>query len=112
MSRYRINPGEFRHIITFQEMEERKNQFGEMTKVWVDKFSTRAGIYPLSGKEFFTADKENSEISHKINIRYRPDINQKMRIIFEGRVFNIESIINFQERNILIQIMAKELLNG
>lgn len=112
MSRYKINPGEFRHIITFQEMEENKNSFGEMTKVWVDKFSTRAGIYPLSGKEFFATDKENSEISHKINIRYRPGINNNMRIIFEGRVFDIESIINFQERNILIQIMAKELLNG
>lgn len=112
MSRYRINPGEFRHIITFQEMEERKNSFGEMTKVWGDRFSTRAGIYPLSGKEFFAADKENSEITHKINIRYRTDINNNMRIIFEGRAFSIESIINFQERNILIQIMAKELLNG
>lgn len=112
MSKYRINAGDFRHIITFQEMEERKNSFGEMTKVWVDKFSTRAGIYPLSGKEFFVADKENSEISHKINIRYRPDINQKMRIVYNNRVFNIESVINFQERNILMQIMAKELLNG
>lgn len=111
MSRYRINPGEFRHIITFQEMEERKNSLGEMTKVWIDRFSTRAAIYPISGKEFFTADMNNSEVSHKINIRYRGDINTKMRIIFEGRVFNIESIINFQERNILIQIMAKELFN-
>lgn len=112
MSRYRINPGEFRHIITFQEMEERKNSFGEMTKIWIHKFSTRAGIYPISGKEFFVADKENSEVSHKINIRYRSDINPAMRIIYNNRIFNIESIINFQERNILIQIMAKELING
>ena len=112
MSRYRINPGEFRHIITFQELEEEVNSFGEMTKEWIDKFSTRAGIYPLSGKEFFSVDKLNTEISHKINIRYRADIKPSMRIKFNDRYFYIESIINFQEKNILIQIMAKELIDG
>ena len=30
MSRYRINPGEFRHRITIQKMSEIENDYGEL----------------------------------------------------------------------------------
>lgn len=112
MTRYRINTGEFRHLITFQKLLEVQNDYGEPTQAWNDEITSRAAIYPVSGKEFYAAETVNSEVTHKINMRYTQGLKPDMRIKFGDRYFNIISIINFQERGTLIQIMCKELVDG
>lgn len=110
MSRYRINPGELRHRITIQKLNNFQNEYGEVSELWEDILNVRAGIYPISGKEFFAAETVNSEITHKVKIRYIEGITPNMRIKFNNRIFSIESVINFQERNIEIQLLCKELI--
>lgn len=110
MSRYRINPGELRHRITIQKLNNSQNEYGEVSELWGDILNVRAGIYPISGKEFFAAETVNSEISHKVKIRYIEGIMPNMRIKFNNRIFSIESVINFQERNIELQLLCKELI--
>ncbi len=113
MSRYRINPGEFRHIITFQKLKGNQNEYGEEIKgstEWEDVHTARVGIYPMSGREFFAAETVNSEVTHKINMRYIPGITPDMRIKFGVRIFELSSPpINFQEKNTMLQILCKEL---
>lgn len=109
MSRYRINSGEFKHPITIQKINKIRNEYGELIDTWVDFLEIRAAIYPLSGKDFFAAETTNSEVTHKINIRYVEGITSAMRIKFRDRYFEIAAPpINFQEKNILLQIMCKE----
>ncbi|MCP8969721.1 phage head closure protein [Ectobacillus ponti] len=110
MTRFTINPGEFRHVITFQDRAA-ANTFGE-NDAWTDVLTARAAIYPVSGKEYFTADRVTSEVTHKISMRYMPgtSISPDMRILFQGRIFQIVSVINFQERNVMLQLMCKELM--
>ncbi|GAA0763858.1 phage head closure protein [Clostridium sartagoforme] len=109
MSRYRINSGEFKHHIIIQQLDKVRNEYGELIDTWVDFLGIRAAIYPLSGKDFFAAETVNSEVTHKINIRYIEGITSAMRIKFGNRFFEITAPpINFQERNILLQIMCKE----
>lgn len=110
MSRYRINPGELRHRITIQKLNNSQNEYGEVSELWEDILNVRAGIYPISGKEFFAAETVNSEISHKVKIRYIEGIMPNMRIKFNNRIFSIESVINFQERSIELQLLCKELI--
>ncbi len=115
MSRYRINPGELRHRITIQALSNSQNGYGEIEvntpKVWNDVLSVRAGIYPISGKKFFSAETENSEITHKVKIRYIEGLTSNMRIKFGDRYFEIISPpINFQEKNIELQLLCKELI--
>ncbi|WNF31640.1 phage head closure protein [Aeribacillus composti] len=112
MKKYRINPGEYRHIITIQQKTKIQNDYGEEIEDWVDLVTTRAGIYPISGKEFFAAETVNSEVTHKVNMRYIPNkhISPDMRVKFGDRYFHIESVINFQEKNVELQLMCKELV--
>jgi SPP1 family predicted phage head-tail adaptor len=110
MTRYRINPGEFRHSITFQKKSGEQNDYGEVINQWEDVTTTRASIYPISGKEFFSAEKINSEVTHKVNLRYLPNITTDMRVKFRERSFHIESAINFQEKNSILQLLCKELI--
>ncbi|WP_066316958.1 phage head closure protein [Bacillus sp. FJAT-29814] len=110
MTRYRINPGEFRHVISFQKKSGVQNSYGEKSNDWVDVIKSRAGIYPVSGKEFFAAETINSEVTHKVNLRYLSGITPDMRIKFGERFFSIISVINFQEKNIELQLLCKELI--
>jgi SPP1 family predicted phage head-tail adaptor len=106
----RLNNGNLRHRITFQKQTEAQNDYGEEIKDWVDEATVWASINPISGKEFFSAEKVSSEVSHKINMRYTPGISPDMRIRFNERFFSIISVINFQERNIELQLLCKELI--
>jgi SPP1 family predicted phage head-tail adaptor len=110
MTRYRVNPGELRHIISFQKLVDSQNEFGEVVNEWVEVAKTRAGVYPISGKEFFSAEKVTSEVSHKLHIRFLPNISPDLRIQFNDRYFHIISVINFQEKNIELQLLCKELI--
>ena len=111
MSRYLINAGEFKHVVTIQDQTGSTNSYGEATdEDWTDFSKTRAGIYPISGREFFFCFQVNSEITHKVNMRYISGVKPNMRIKFNDRFFEIISVINFQEGNKLLQLLCKELI--
>lgn len=111
MTRFKINPGEYCHVIVFQSLDEESNSYGEPSDRWTDVLKTRAGIYPISSKEFFASYTVNSELTHKINMRYLPGITADMRIKYGERIFQIKGPpINFQEKNIELQLLCKELI--
>jgi SPP1 family predicted phage head-tail adaptor len=113
MTLYKINPGKYRHIIEIQRNDKVRDSYGRITDSWTPVTTTRAGIFPISGRDVFTRDFVESEISHRIHIRYDPAhvINSQMRILFENRIFHIIAPpINFQEKNIELQILCKEVV--
>lgn len=96
----------------FQRQTTVRDTYGQTKNIWTDAYKTRAGIFPISGKEVFTRDFVESEISHRVHIRYNPtiEIDSKMRILFENRVFEVTAPpINFQEQDIELQILCKEV---
>lgn len=105
-----MNPGQLKHRITVQDLTSGVDSYGSSTDQWIDVCTVWAGIFPLSGKAFFEAEMVNSEVSHKINIRYRAGIKPDMRVKFGTRHFQIISAINFQECNAEMQLMCRELV--
>lgn len=67
-----------------------------------------ASIEPLIGREYMAAKQMQADVTHKIRMRYIPGLTTTMRIVFGTRVFEIESILNVQERNRELVIMATE----
>ena len=47
-------------------------------------------------------------MSHRIRMRYRPDITPANRLRLGTRVFNIRAILNEGERNRWLTILAEE----
>lgn len=112
----RINAGKYRHIVTFQRLKQaNQNAYGETSvndeNNWEDAFTSRVGIFPLSGREFLglQGDVKTSEISHRIVLRYREGITSDMRIKFGNRIFEINSPpVNSLERNDELLMFCKE----
>ena len=97
-----------RHSIDIESAAATENSLGEDVETWSTFATARAQIIPINGKEYFSANQEQSSVTHKITMRYLAGVNTKMRVNYGGRIFNIEAVINFQERNREIQIMAVE----
>lgn len=105
-----MRAGDLRHRITLQRLEMVQDSYGQPTETWSDVVIVWAAVNPISGREFFQAETINSEVTHKILIRYRQGIEPAMRIKFKDRIFTIISVINFQEKNEALQLMCKELI--
>lgn len=109
MSQYRIQAGKYRHSIQIQQRQSTQNGYGESAHTWNTIYTTKAFIQPMSGNLLFKAEEVNSEVTHKVQLRYLPNITSDMRILFNGRSFIITSISNYLEKNVELQLMCKEL---
>jgi SPP1 family predicted phage head-tail adaptor len=111
-----MRASELRHFIVFQSRDTGQDTSGQQMVTWTDAFSTWAKIEPLSGRELFAAHGVNSEVTHRITTRYRaefavPSDIAAMRVVFNGRFFNLHPSTTMEERNLEVQVMATEGMN-
>ena len=111
-----MNPGKLNKRITIKKLPASQDSFGDQAEITdvsqLDDIATVwASIMPLRGRDLLAAEKFNSEITHRIQIRYRPGITAAILIIFNSRTFKlIGPPINVSEQNVLIELMCKELV--
>ena len=105
-----MRAGKLKHPIIIEQASSVRDDRGEETEVWTTFKQVRAGIYPKTGSEKFELHQENNEITHEVVIRYQSGFTPKMRVNFSGRLFDIESIINFNEANKTLKLMCIERL--
>lgn len=108
------DPGRMRHRITFQKFDGQVDSYGDPLDAddehWPNVVTTWAAINPISGREFYAAEQSQSEVTHKVRLRYRPGLNTAMRISWGGRRLKIISIIDWEERHESLLLMCKELV--
>lgn len=68
-----------------------------------------ASIEALSGTEKFAAHEFTSLVSHQIVIRYMTGITAKMNVWFQNRTFQIEAVLNADERNKSLILLCIEI---
>lgn len=66
-----------------------------------------ADIQTMQGKEVQVFKSEGHEITTRFIIRYMKGLNESMKINYKGREYDIESLINDNEDNYTITIIAK-----
>ena len=65
-----------------------------------------AKVSALHGQEYYTAVSVKLENQLSFIVRYRPDIDEKTNIWFDGRGYNIGFIDNVKYRNEYLEIKA------
>lgn len=94
-----MNPGQYRHQITFLQRATGQDNYGEPVDTWETFTTAWAAVNPLLGNEFFTALTTDSEVEVKFNTRYIPGITNDMRIQHGSEVYDILSAINVKSLN-------------
>ena len=108
-----MRAGSLRHKITIQKCTIAKNSYGEAVKTWTSGLNTWGAIWPLRGNESFSASQMQAGVTHKVRMRYNTlenstVINPECRIKYGSRYLSIESVLNPDERSIMLDMMCKE----
>ena len=113
-----MQAGALRRRITFQTRDVSVDSFGQQLTTWTDAFTMWASIEPLSAREVFAAQAVQTEVSHRITVRYRTELanlttDAAMRVVHAGRLFDVHGMLNVDERRRTIELLATEgLSNG
>jgi SPP1 family predicted phage head-tail adaptor len=104
-----MRAGTLRHSIDIEVASSAVDSFGDTGTTWSAVYSgVRASITPLRGTQQDQARAVNNKTSHTIRLRYLPGIYPHHRIKFDGRYFDIHSIVDISERERWLEIMAVE----
>lgn len=106
-----INAGDLKHRLTFQSfVYGPQDDYGNPSKVWGTWKTLWGDIKPISGKEAMIAMQFSASVSHKIQVRYGVGFSPLMRIIFQGRTFSIQGIVDDGELGESMTIWATEVI--
>lgn len=109
-----MKAGDLRHYITIQAPTTTQNTYGEKSIIWTSNKKVWGAVWPLRGDDYLAARGLQASITHRIRIRYTTlmattEISpNNARISFDGRIFNLQSAINVDERSIYLDLMCGE----
>lgn len=106
-----IQAGKLNKRITIQEFtagSPSQDENGEPLGSWETFSQVWAAIEPIQGNEFWAQQQVQSEVTHRVRIRFLEDVAAKMRILYGTRVFVIQAVIDPKEKHKEIQLMCSE----
>jgi SPP1 family predicted phage head-tail adaptor len=102
-----MNPGDFDQRITIQNVTESVDTFGQR----VQSFSTLAVVWAkVEEKRGAEGEQSNQIVATRMVeflIRYRAGLNERMRVVYRGNTYMIESIISGDDRKNTLRIHTK-----
>lgn len=75
----------------------------------VDVGPVPASINPLVGDERTQAMQTGMQRPFEIEMRYREDVTGATAIVYGSRTFDVKSIVDPQERHVILIILAEEV---
>ena len=88
-----MNASELRHRVTIERYSEgERDDDGFMSPaLWKPYQTVWAKITPLSARDLIAAQAEQSEVTARMMIRYRTDIDTTMRVKHRDKTYSIAS---------------------
>ena len=103
-----IRSGELRQRITLQVgVPGTDPRWGEVTD-WQDVDEVWARVIPRVAAEVTEAKSQQTQVTHDVTIRYRPDVTSKMRFVWRGQTFEIVGVVDVEARKRELSIEAVE----
>ncbi len=102
-----------KQTIMFQHSIISDDGTGGQMETWQDFKSVRAeakAMYEKAISEVFTSMQFIDSAFFRFKIRFTKEINSNMRIIYNNKPFKIKRIINHNEENKILIILAQESL--
>ena len=95
-----MNVGKMRHRIEIQVYSDIENEVGEMTKDWSTYINLWAEKKQLRVSNTYEGNKEGIEYTYRFKVRYRGDLNESMRIVHKGVIYDLKHINARSELNL------------
>ena len=102
--------GLLRHKVQVQSKTEEADAHGQMIETWTTQGYAWANIVPESTVEVINGDRIDARRTHRIQIRWFQGMSPRHRLLHDGRVLNVRSVLNVQERNRDMELVAVEVV--
>ncbi|MFM7010836.1 MAG: phage head closure protein [Betaproteobacteria bacterium] len=108
-----INASQLTKRIKLQRQSTSQDSFGGPVRTWLDVATIWAEIRPVDGREQKRLQRIASEVSHQITVRFQARLTDTRvvsayRALYKARIFNIHAVLNEDESNVLITLLASE----
>ncbi len=103
--------GRMRHYVAIERRDLTPTDDGATADTAVVVCRCWASIEPLSGREAWIAREQQATTTHRIRMHYRAGITPAMRAVWAGRTFEFTTVVNVDELNRELEIMATEVLS-
>lgn len=100
--------GKFDRRITLEAPSNRTKASGSVEVVWTPVGSPWAELVSASGNESAADDQVNAVQRAVFRIRFRRDVTPAMRLIYRGRAYAINDVLEV-DRNQMLQISCTAL---
>ncbi len=103
-----INVGRLNKRVTIYSYTETETSLGASKTVLKKSATVWAELRPMRGTEFLEYYRAANALQFKVTMRWRSDLTEKDVLVFEGRQFEINSIINIMEGKSYMEIYCTE----
>lgn len=101
----------FNRIVSIQRKTTTNDSYGGQVEAWTTYATVWASVMPLKGRELIAAQAAQSEVTTRIGMYYRADVQPVDRILHGSNIYNIMSVIDPEDAHRELQIMATTGLN-
>lgn len=105
-----MDAGQLRHKIRIERLRTpaAADAHGIAEREWDLVAEVHAAIEPLAGNQYWYAQQVGSSVTHKVTIRYLPEISTLCRVLWGSRQLDVNSVINPGELRIWLELMCTE----
>lgn len=101
-----------RHRVVLQTAQLTEQDGGQYALEWQSAATVWAEIRPLESRslsqESLFAEQLVAKLTHEVLMRYRDGVSAEMRLVFNGRYFNIRNVVNVGERCEILRLLVEE----
>ena len=103
-----MRAGQLDQRISVERLQGGFDELGQpLPDTWAHLFDCWAAVEPLTGREYLAAQAAVSEVTARIRMRFRPWMTAQDRVIHEGTVYQIESLVDVRSGNRELVLMCK-----
>ncbi|MCW9051234.1 MAG: phage head closure protein [Motiliproteus sp.] len=107
-----MGAGKYNRRVTLQSRTRSNDANGAVVDAWANVATVWAKPMTITGRERWANDYTAHEYSVSIAVRYRADLAEDMRALYNGRTLDISRIIDVDERRRELILLCKEHKNG
>ena len=102
-----MRAGALNNLLTIQQNGTSVDELGQPVEGWTDFAQVWGNIRHLRGVEAIKAGAVTSTVSASIRIRYRPGLNAGMRVLADGRTYEIKAVLPDMQRREYVDLVCE-----
>lgn len=89
-----MNTGAMRHLMKLEKPTQNRESSGGIKQYYEPVTDIRAEINQLSGRALEAAQAIKSEVTVRLKVRYRADMKDNMRLIYDNQIYQVQYMID------------------